>query len=107
MAWVNLLPFGGLVMAWTIRSISPQGFRRLMGQLAYVYLLPLPFFAVAYLLAGENEVLRFIFSLGATGLTLFFVWRRFGAELKAFFRGPVADDAGPEGRVTVGPELSG
>ncbi len=87
MAWVNLLPLGAILMAWALHLVSPAGFRSLTGRLLYVYLVPVPFFAAAWLLAGEGIWLRFGLSLVAIAVSLAILWRRFGGDFLGFFRG--------------------
>ncbi len=86
MAWINLFQLGGVVMAWTLYRADPVDFRALLGKLAFVYLLPLPLFAAAWLLAPESRWLRFALSLAAVAASLALYWRRFGPEFRALFR---------------------
>ena len=86
MAWINLLPLGAVLMAWTLYRLAPAGFRTLTGQLLFIYLLPVPFFAAAWWLAGDRPWLRFGLSLVAIGVCLVIFWRRFGGDFKRFFR---------------------
>jgi O-antigen/teichoic acid export membrane protein len=87
MAWINLLPLGAILMAWALHRVAPAGFRTLTGQLLYIYLVPLPFFAAAWWLADDGTWLRFALSLVATAVSLAILWRRFGGGFLAFFRG--------------------
>jgi PST family polysaccharide transporter len=87
MAWINLLPLGAILMAWALHQVAPAGFRSLTGQLLYIYLVPVPFFAAAWLLAGEGLILRFGLSLVAIAVSLAILWRRFGGDFLGFFRG--------------------
>ena len=87
MAWINLLPLGAILMAWALHQLAPAGFRALTGRLLYVYVVPVPFFAAAALLAGEATWLRFGLSLVAIAVSLAIMWRRFGGEFLGFFRG--------------------
>ncbi|MCZ6725871.1 MAG: oligosaccharide flippase family protein, partial [Acidobacteria bacterium] len=96
MAWVNFLPLGGLLMAWALHRIAPQGFRRLLRDLLLIYLIPTLVFLLIYYALADLE-LRFAVSLLALGLVIFVFWRRFGPQFLAFFRDPVA---ATEGRAT-------
>jgi O-antigen/teichoic acid export membrane protein len=87
MAWINLLPLGAILMAWALHKVAPAGFRALTGQLLYIYLVPVPFFAAAWLLSGEGPWLRFGLSLAAIAISLAILWRRFGGDFLSFFRG--------------------
>ena len=91
MAWINLLPLGGIPMVLAIYRVAPRRFLSLVRQLIFVYLVPVPLFAAAYLAAGEDPWWRFALSLIATGLSLAIFGWRFGGEFVAFFRRPAAD----------------
>ena len=86
MAWINLLPLGAAVMAWALHSVSPAGFRALTGKLLYIYLVPAPFFAAVWWIAGDRLWLRFGLSLLAIAISLAILWRRFGGGFLEFFR---------------------
>lgn len=88
MAWINLVPLGSAVIAWAVYRISPEGFRALGRQLLFVYLAPLPFFAAAYGLAGDDLTLRFGLSIVAGCCAVSVSAWRFGAEFRDFFRKP-------------------
>ena len=90
MAWINLLPLGGIVMIRALYRVSPEGFRSLVKKLVFVYLLPLPLFAAAYLAAGDHLWWRFALTLIATAASLAVFGRRFGKDFVAFFRQPPA-----------------
>ncbi len=83
MAWANFLPLGAVVMAWSLYRVSPSGMRQLLGELAWLYILPaivfLPIFALV-----EHQVLRFGISLLALGGLGAFFWRRFGHQFRNF-----------------------
>lgn len=93
MAWINLLSPGGLIIAIGLYKASPEGFRRLVSELLYIYLAPIPFFLGAWLLAGggapwaDPDPWRFAWSLLAGLLSLGVVGRRFGPDFLSFFRG--------------------
>jgi O-antigen/teichoic acid export membrane protein len=91
MAWVNLLSPGGLFLAWGLWQVSPEGFRRLLKDLARVYLVPLPLFVGAWLLSGggavdDGDPWRFGLSIVAGALSVFLAWRSFGDDFLEFFR---------------------
>ncbi len=86
MAWVNWLALGGLVMGWCLWRVEPQAFMGLCRNLVFVYLVPLPFFAMAFWLGGENQWLRFGLSILAGALSLGIMILRYGGEFKDFFR---------------------
>ena len=88
MAWINLLPLGSVVIAWGVYRMSPVGFRRLGADLLFLYVVPLPLFAAAYLLAPEDDWLRFGLSLVAAALAVAVSAWRFGADFLDFFRQP-------------------
>ncbi|MEM7357254.1 MAG: hypothetical protein AAF657_40945, partial [Acidobacteriota bacterium] len=88
MALINLLPLGAVFMAWGLYQEAPDGFRRLMKRLAYVYLVPIPFFAAVYFAAGDRPILRFALSLLVVALSLGLVGRRFGGDFVRFFQQP-------------------
>ncbi len=87
MAWIKLLPLGGLIMAWSLYRIDRDGFLALLRRISFVYLVPLPLFAAAYLLAGDNLKLRLALSLVSLAASLLLSGRRFGPQFRAFFRG--------------------
>lgn len=86
LAWVHLLPLGGVVIALSMRRISPRGFTRLVRQLGWVYLIPVPLFALAYVLAGDRPVLRLVATGAAGALAVAVHAYRFGPTFLAFFR---------------------
>jgi O-antigen/teichoic acid export membrane protein len=86
MAWINLLPLGTILMASALYRLAPDEFRLLVRGLLYIYIVPLPFFAAAWLLAGAEPWLRFGLSLVAIAVSLALLWRRFGGGFLAFFR---------------------
>jgi O-antigen/teichoic acid export membrane protein len=91
MAWINLLPLGGILMAWGIYQMGPSEFRKLLGDIAFVYLVPVPFFATAWLLSGDRVVLRLLLSLACVGICLWIFGRRFGGQFRTFFRPPTGE----------------
>jgi PST family polysaccharide transporter len=87
MAWINLLPLGAILMAMALHRVAPDAFRALTRKLLYVYLVPVPFFVAAWLLAGGGLKTRFGLSLVAVAVSLALLWRRFGGGFITFFRG--------------------
>ena len=86
MAWINLLPLGGLLMAWGLWKVGPEAFRQLVGRLAFLFLVPLPLFLAVYFLAGDHLELQFLLSLVCVAISLGVFYWRFGSEFRAFFR---------------------
>jgi O-antigen/teichoic acid export membrane protein len=93
MAFANLLPFGALVAAWGIGRVAGPALPALLRDLAGVYLLPLPLFALAWLAGGDDPWRRALFCALAALVALGIQWARFGRAFTAFFRQPPA--AGP------------
>jgi len=89
MAWANYLPLGGVVMFFGLRHIAPKGLRLLLHDLAWVYLLPIPFFVAVWLLSGGPSATRpdlrmalsFVALAGVAGA----YYRRFAPAFKRFF----------------------
>ncbi len=86
MAWANYAPLGALVMAWAVRGLSPGDFSGLLRDLAWLYVVPAPFFAAAWLLGGQSEPGRLALSAVALAVTAALYWRRFGGQALEFFR---------------------
>jgi len=83
MAWAHYLMLGHLVMAWRVYRICGPQFWRLVAELLFVYLVPLPFFlAISFLLPAASWS-RFAASVVAVALI--------GAILAARFRRPFQD----------------
>ncbi len=93
MAWAKLLPLGGLIMGGALYAIDPAGFRRLMGQLVFVYAVPLPLFAGAYLLGGDAPWLRFGLSVAAGVISTAICVGRFGPTFLRYVREAKAEAA--------------
>lgn len=83
MAWANFLLLGNLVMAWRMSVIFAAGFRRLLADLASIYLVPLPFYLAAAAVFGAGTWGRFAASWLAAALA--------GAVLATRFRRPFRD----------------
>ncbi|MEE2777190.1 MAG: oligosaccharide flippase family protein [Acidobacteriota bacterium] len=86
MAWANYLPLGGVLMTWGLYRIAPRPVRVLARDLLVVYLVPIPLFAITFVLAGDRIWLRFGLSAAAALIVLGFYARRFGAPFREFFR---------------------
>lgn len=88
MAYANFLPLGSLVMALGVASLGRSEFVGLLGDLGRVYLMPLPWFAVAYAAFEPGSVWRIIASFVALGITGGLYSWRFGGDFRRFFRAP-------------------
>jgi len=88
MAWANFLPLGAPVLLLSLARIDRAGLRALVVDLAGVYCLPLPLFALAWWVAGDHLWLRFGLSAVAGIASLIWFWWRFGSRFLAFFRQP-------------------
>ncbi|HWM90049.1 MAG TPA: oligosaccharide flippase family protein [Thermoanaerobaculia bacterium] len=90
MAAANYLLVGNLLMAWEIARVFGPRFWRFMGDLAIIYLVPLPLFALAAWLFAVGTWPRFAASLAAAALAaaalVFLYWKPF----RAFFGRPPA-----------------
>jgi hypothetical protein len=85
MAWANFLPLGAPVLLVALARIDGAGLRALLLDLAGVYCLPLPLFALAWWAGGDGLWLRCALSVGAALLSLAWFWSRFGARFRDFF----------------------
>lgn len=89
MAWANYLPLGGVVMFVALRRIAPKGLRQLLRDLAWVYVLPMPFFLAAWLFSGGTTpagwVLRLELSFVALAAVAGTYYWRFAPAFKRFF----------------------
>ncbi len=90
MAYANYLPLGSLVLLFSLHGLEPRGIRRIFGDLAWVYLLPVPGFLAAAWLAAGRPWLLFGLSLAAVALAGALYYRRFGADVRRFLRGESA-----------------
>ena len=96
MAWANFLPLGAPVLIWSLARIDRAGLGRLALDLAEVYSAPIPFFALAWWVGGENLWLRLGLSVAAGLASVAWFWWRFGSSFLNFFghrRGLQAADA--------------
>lgn len=89
MAAANYLLVGNLLMAWEVRRVFGSRFRALMGDLALVYLIPLPFYAVAAWLFEDGSWARFAASIAAAALAAGALVIKYRGPFQAFFRKPV------------------
>ena len=87
MAIANLLPLGAALVAWEVYRINKAGFSQLFRELLVIYLLPIPLFALSWLVAGNNLWLRLGLSLLAAALSALIFTRRHLGEMQDFFRG--------------------
>lgn len=86
MAWANLLPLGAVVMIYNIRHVSPEGFRRMAGNLVRVYLLPLvTFLPIEALHLGAHGP-RIGLTVLALLITVAVYGHQFGGDIRRFFR---------------------
>lgn len=85
MAWAHYLMLGHLLMAWRVYRICGPEFWRLLGELLFVYVLPLPFFlAIQHFLPAASWS-RFAVSLVAVALIGAILAARFRRPFREFF----------------------
>jgi O-antigen/teichoic acid export membrane protein len=85
MAAANYLLAGNLVMAWEVARVFGPRFRTLLADMAQLYLIPLPFFALAAWLAPAASWARFAASLGAAALAAGTLTARYWRPFRTFF----------------------
>ena len=85
MAWANFARLGSLLMLVKVLGLFAGRRRRLAGNLAQVYLLPLPFFAAAAWLLPAGSWERFAGSLAAAALGGGLLALRFLRDYRRFF----------------------
>jgi O-antigen/teichoic acid export membrane protein len=85
MAAANYLLIGNLVMAWEVARVFGPRFRGLLADLAQLYLIPLPFFAVAAWLSPAASWPRFAASLAAAALAAGALAARYWKPFRTFF----------------------
>jgi len=91
MAWANFLPTGSLVvLVLLVRGADRDQVLRLARELAEIYLVPLVPFALAWLATPHASWLRLVATGAAALVSLAWVWRRHGAEYRAFFAGELS-----------------
>jgi O-antigen/teichoic acid export membrane protein len=93
MGAANYLLLGNLVMAWEVARVFGPRFRTLLGDLALLYLVPLPLFALAAWLFAPGSWPRFFASLLAAALAAGALTARYWHPFRTFFRAaPTAPD---------------
>jgi PST family polysaccharide transporter len=93
MGAANYLLLGNLVMAWEVARVFGPRFRTLLGDLALLYLVPLPLFALAAWLFAPGSWPRFFASLLAAALAAGALTARYWRPFRTFFRAaPTAPD---------------
>ncbi|REJ73210.1 MAG: hypothetical protein DWQ36_12460 [Acidobacteria bacterium] len=101
MAVAGYFPLGALVLAWGLAQIDRAAFRRLLRQIAVLYLLAAPLFAPVWLLSPAATAPRLLASLLAATIYLAIVWRLHGPRYRVFWSGalqhPSASDAAERG----------
>jgi len=85
MGAANYLLLGNLVMAWEVARVFGPRFRMLLADLAQLYLIPLPLFALAAWLAPAGSWARFAASLAAAALATGVLAARYWKAFRAFF----------------------
>jgi O-antigen/teichoic acid export membrane protein len=85
MGAANYLLIGNLVMAWEVARVFGPRFRGLLADLAQLYLIPLPFFALAAWLAPVASWSRFAASVAAAGLAAGLLAARYWKPFRTFF----------------------
>ena len=97
MAWANFLRVGSLLMFFKVLGIFSGQRRRLVGSLAQVYLLPLPFFLAAAALLPAGSWGRLLASVAAAALGGGLLALRFLPDYRRFFRRGQTAPAGMTG----------
>lgn len=90
MAAANYLLAGNLLMAWRVRGVFGPRFAALVADMAKLYLIPLPFFALAAMAFPAGSWGRFIASLAAAALAAAALIALYWRPFRAFFRGEPA-----------------
>jgi PST family polysaccharide transporter len=85
MGAANYLLAGNLVMLWEVARVFGPRFRELLADLAQLYLIPLPFFALAAWLAPAGSWARFAASLAAAALAAGLLAARYWRPFRTFF----------------------
>jgi hypothetical protein len=81
-------------MAWEVARVFGSRFGRLLGDLALLYLIPLPFFALAAWLCEPGSWARFLASLLAAAVGAGLLALRYWRPFRAFFGGTPESVAG-------------
>jgi O-antigen/teichoic acid export membrane protein len=90
MGAANYLLAGNLVMAWEVARLFGPRFCTLLGDFALLYLVPLPFFALAAWLGPPGSWTRFFASLAASALAAGALAARYWRPFRTFFKGEPA-----------------
>ncbi|HKI01545.1 MAG TPA: oligosaccharide flippase family protein [Thermoanaerobaculia bacterium] len=85
MGAANYLLAGNLVMGWHVARVFGPRFRELLADLAQLYLIPLPFFALAAWLAPADSWQRFGASIAAAALAAGLLAARYWRPFRTFF----------------------
>lgn len=85
MAAANFFYLGNLLMAWRMSRIFAAGFRRLIADLAWLYLVPVPFFAAAAALFPSGSWGRLFVSAAAALAAGAVLLLRFYRPFRSFF----------------------
>ena len=85
MAAANYLLLGNLLMLWRVKEMFGPRFWGLMGDLALLYLVPLPFFALAAWLCPPESWSRFAASILAAALAAGTLVLRYQRPFREFF----------------------
>lgn len=102
MAWANLARLGSLLMFVRILAMFAGRRGRLVGDLAQVYLLPLPFFVAAAALLPAGSWGRLLASVAAAALGGGLLALRFLPDYRRFFRRAQTAPAGMTGNPDSG-----
>ena len=85
MGAANYLLAGNLVMAWEVARVFGPRFKTLLADLAQLYLIPLPFFALAAWLGPAGSWMRFGASIAAAVLAGGALTARYWKPFRRFF----------------------
>ena len=85
MGAANYLLVGNLLMAWEVARVFGPRFKTLLADLAQLYLIPLPFFALAAWLGPPGSWMRFGASVVAAGLAGGALTARYWRPFRKFF----------------------
>jgi O-antigen/teichoic acid export membrane protein len=87
MGAANYLLLGNLAMGWEVARLFGRRFRTLLGDFALLYLVPLPFFALAAWCCPPASWVRFAASLGAAALAAGALAAWYWRPFRSFFKG--------------------
>ena len=94
MAWANFIQLGMLPMAWSIYRLAPGPFKRLVRDLALLYLVPLVPFVAIKLALPHLLWPRLGLSVVAALAVLAVYYRLFGRSFLQFFRSGFVEEEG-------------